>query len=809
MTDGVRRKCESTARRCVARPVLGGWRGVPVRLTAAALLAGVMSVTGVVTAAATVTKSATASSKAVGFGARPGYSSGWLAFASGTVVAYGGAPNLGSAPAGWGLVTGIAATPDGGGYWLVTGSGQARGFGDARAYPGPGLRAKVVGISASSDGRGYLLLTSDGRVYSRGDAVARGGAPGQRGPFTAIVPTPDHKGYWLLSATGRVYGFGNAPTWPVKGANNTSLGAATALGATPDGRGYWEVTQSGVILSFGDAPQFATKGPKNAVAVIPSPTGSGFAELLINGVFFGVGNSLQFAPTAVTAPTTTSGATSSSGTTTTSATPVVGVPTPPPPTSPTTTSTTPVSGTVSTTTAAPTTTTTAAPTTTTTAAPTTTTTAAPTTTTTAAPTTTTTAAPTTTTTAAPTTTTTAAPTTSTTAAPTTTTTAAPTTTTTAAPTTTTTAAPTTTTTVAPTTTTTAAPTTTTTVAPTTTTTAAPTTTTTAPTTTTSPTTTTTVAPTTTTTAAPSTTTTTAVAPTTTTGQSDTDVPPASLLPDSLFNSNVASWSLNANSAEYVGDVVNDYETEFGSVGVNSMPVYTVPADEPEATISVSPNCTNFTSDTGTEVPIPSYASLNGSSDSPLVVFQPSTDSAWELWQLTRDSSTSYSACWGGKLDTATTNGVFPDPYGLSATGISYLATIVTEEDVASGTIDHAIAVSLPRCNHSVYPAARTDCGSDPGQPGEGQWFRFPPSLPMPSGLNPFAQMVFKAIQAYGMVVTDQSGGVEMEDEQQSDWTAEGNTGPNPIATSWDGLEGYQVVAGLPWSSLQAVDPPQD
>ena len=67
----------------------------------------------------------------------------------------------------------------------------------------------------------------------------------------------------------------------------------------------------------------------------------------------------------------------------------------------------------------------------------------------------------------------------------------------------------------------------------------------------------------------------------------------------------------------------------------------------------------------------------------------------------------------------------------------------------------------------------------------------------------------QGIQAYGMVVTDQSGGVEMEDEQQSDWTAEGNTGPNPIATSWDGLEGYQVVAGLPWSSLQAVDPPQD
>ena len=80
---------------------------------------------------------------------------------------------------------------------------------------------------------------------------------------------------------------------------------------------------------------------------------------------------------------------------------------------------------------------------------------------------------------------------------------------------------------------------------------------------------------------------------------------------------------------------------------------------------------------------------------------------------------------------------------------------------------------------------------------------------MPGGLNPFAQMVFKAIQSYGMVVTDQSGGVQLEAEQSSDWTAEGNTGPSPITTSWDGLQEYQVVASLPWSSLQAIDPPRN
>ena len=217
VTNGVRRKWESTARRCVAKPALGGWRGVPGYGSRRRLCSpGVMSVTGVLTAAATVQNRPLPSSKAVGFGAGPGYSSGWLAYESGTVVAYGGAPNLGPAPAGWGLVTGIATTPDGRGYWLVTGSGkQPEGSGDARAYSGPGLRGTVVGITAASgDGRGYLLLTSDGRVYSRGRCCPWRGTRSERGPFTAIVSTPDHKGYWLLSATGRVYGFGNAPTWP-------------------------------------------------------------------------------------------------------------------------------------------------------------------------------------------------------------------------------------------------------------------------------------------------------------------------------------------------------------------------------------------------------------------------------------------------------------------------------------------------------------------------------------------------------------------------------------------------------------------
>jgi hypothetical protein len=91
---------------------------------------------------------------------------------------------------------------------------------------------------------------------------------------------------------------------------------------------------------------------------------------------------------------------------------------------------------------------------------------------------------------------------------------------------------------------------------------------------------------------------------------------------------------------------------------------------------------------------------------------------------------------------------------------------------------------------------------------EGQWFRFPAGLAMPSGLEPFAQMVFKAVQTYGMVVVDQGGAVALEADQSTVWGAEGNSGTDPITVSLHGAVPYKVVTVLPWSSLQVVDPPQ-
>ena len=317
-------------------------------------------------------------------------------------------------------------------------------------------------------------------------------------------------------------------------------------------------------------------------------------------------------------------------------------------------------------------------------------------------------------------------------------------------------------------------------------------------------------------AGPATTTTTAPSTTTTSTPAPLNgylIPPASLMPDSIFNQPVTGWSVASDSATLVANFVAGYKANYGSVGVSTQPGYWVPTSEPNVTFAQTPNCGAgpfVGTEPGyvpTELPIPSFAALNGSGDNPLDIW--STAGVYEIWQANQLSSSAWEGCYGGYGAMNTFTGVFAGNKGRTATSISDVATMVSEADVASGSIDHAISVQITDCNGWVLPATRGDCGSDPGQPAEGQWFRFAPGTICTSAEcnSPYATMVFKAISTYGMVVSDQGGAYQINQEAQADWANEGEPGTDPITASWDGQQEYSVIANLPWSQLQAVAPP--
>jgi L,D-transpeptidase catalytic domain len=167
------------------------------------------------------------------------------------VLAYGAA--AAAVPNQTGLagpLVGIASTPDGGGYWATTTSGQVVNEGDAAnlgsvTIP---LHAPIVGISATPSGHGYWLVASDGGVFSFGDAQFFGSTGGivLNKPVVGITSTADNGGYRMVASDGGIFDFGDAAFY---GSGVGAALTAPVVGMAARPGGYWIVYGSTAPLN--------------------------------------------------------------------------------------------------------------------------------------------------------------------------------------------------------------------------------------------------------------------------------------------------------------------------------------------------------------------------------------------------------------------------------------------------------------------------------------------------------------------------------------------------------------------------------
>ena len=201
-----------------------------------------------------------------GIAATPDGNGYWVTTATGQVTAEGDAVSYGSLPSSTQLnspILGMAATADGKGYWLVGGDGGIFSFGDAAFYGSTGsmtLNAPVVGMAAVSGGGGYWLVAADGGIFSFGTAQFYGstGSMVLNQPVDGMAAPPSGGGYWLVAADGGVFAFGNAQFYGSTG-SLTLVKPIVAMAPTTDGGGYWMVAADGGVFAFGDA-QFSGSG---------------------------------------------------------------------------------------------------------------------------------------------------------------------------------------------------------------------------------------------------------------------------------------------------------------------------------------------------------------------------------------------------------------------------------------------------------------------------------------------------------------------------------------------------------------------
>jgi N-acetylmuramoyl-L-alanine amidase len=245
---------------------------------------------------------ANANASVVGMAATPDGGGYWMVGADGGVFTLGTAQFYGST-GGIRLnaaIVGMAVVPGGTGYWLVASDGGVFSFGTAQFYGSTGgirLNKPIVGMAVAPGGTGYWLVASDGGVFSFGTARFYGSTGSLRlnAPVVGMASTPGGAGYWLVASDGGIFTFGNAPFLGSEG--STRLDApVVGMAGTPSGTGYWLVASDGGIFTFGNAPFFGSEGGTQqaapAVGMASTPTGNGywlvFGSLPLAGKIVGI-----------------------------------------------------------------------------------------------------------------------------------------------------------------------------------------------------------------------------------------------------------------------------------------------------------------------------------------------------------------------------------------------------------------------------------------------------------------------------------------------------------------------------------------
>jgi len=230
----------------------------------------------------------------------------WVVTGDGGVRTFGNAGFYGSeAGRPHALIVAGARTPDGHGYWLAAADGAVYSFGDARYYgsmAGKQLNQPIVGMAAMPSGHGYILLGRDGGIFNFGDSRFYGSTGGWRlnAPVLDLTITPTGHGYWFVAADGGVFTFGDAPFHGSTG--SMRLAAPVRSMTSTSAGGYWMVASDGGIFAFkapfiGSVPGVRSISGLQKASVIrlrALPTSDGYYVLGQDGTVYAFGQAKWF-----------------------------------------------------------------------------------------------------------------------------------------------------------------------------------------------------------------------------------------------------------------------------------------------------------------------------------------------------------------------------------------------------------------------------------------------------------------------------------------------------------------------------------
>ncbi|HUA06220.1 MAG TPA: hypothetical protein VMB27_20100 [Solirubrobacteraceae bacterium] len=299
-------------------------------------------------------------------------------------------------------------------------------------------------------------------------------------------------------------------------------------------------------------------------------------------------------------------------------------------------------------------------------------------------------------------------------------------------------------------------------------------------------------------------------------------------PNSFWNTPLSPHApLAPNSHALVADLLRYVHGEQArkigpwiNARTDGVTIVTVPANQPTVTVTLDGYSDANLSSAWSAVPLP-YGARPSPGDNDLAVWQPSTNTMWEFFQL-HQTANGWEAEWGGAMRnvssdpgvygpgawpaTLTADGWTGDEYrwGVTAASFPIVAGAMTYQDLKAGQIDHALAMVYPNVRRRTFvsPALRDDGWSlDPNSLPEGTRLRLDPRLNLAKlKMPPLTRMIARAAQRYGIIIRDQSGVMSFIQQDPTGVAPFVALGPRLTG----GLYASQLLASFPWSHLQVM-----
>jgi hypothetical protein len=223
--------------------------------------------------------------------------------------------------------------------------------------------------------------------------------------------------------------------------------------------------------------------------------------------------------------------------------------------------------------------------------------------------------------------------------------------------------------------------------------------------------------------------------------------------DNAWNTDVSNAPVD-RSHDYIGSLGSmTLWPDFGGDGAYGIPFVSVPFSQPLVPISFE---VADESDPG-PYPVPPDAPVESGGDRHVLTLRQGDCKLFELYAASREGSGWHA--YSGAVWDLTSNKLRPERWtSADAAGLPILPGLARRDEADSGTIRHALRITVPVTQKAyIHPATHwASSNTDTNQPPMGLRVRLKASYDI-SGLRGQAHAIAQALKTYGALVADNAG----------------------------------------------------